>query len=364
MQAFASSLLRAPVARLALVCAGALAVLPALELGYRLHTHRPVLVLDDWRATRIEDTAFGERGRYDGELGWAPRDGYESERYNTLDYGLRRNFCESAVRTGAILAVGDVFTNGGIEVADGETWPAHLERLADAPVLNGGVAGYAADQIVLRAERLLPLVRPSTLVVSLFEEAIGRTRLSSFGAAKPYFTIEGGGLVYHPPARRDAQPPSGWRADARDVLARSAVLDTVLSELAPAFWLGGATEHVIQEVDNDPVAVTCALLQRLKARADTDGTRLVLLMQHARKTIAQQEEPGTDASKVMACAASMGMEVVDQLPALRAKVAAAPGILDELYLQSDGYGQMTAKGNRSTAELVAAALDKTAALAK
>src|SRR5262245_46156432 len=102
--------------RLALACALVPLALVTLDLGYRAQSHRPVLALDDWRAARIEYLTFGERGRFDPVLGWAPRERYEGKHYNTLDLGIRRNFGEHEIRTGGVLAVGDVFTEGGSEV--------------------------------------------------------------------------------------------------------------------------------------------------------------------------------------------------------------------------------------------------------
>lgn len=353
-----------PFARAALVGAAALLALPALEIGYRLHSHRPALALEDWRAGRIEDIRFGERGRFDAELGWAPKDWFASTGYNTLDYGVRRNLSEKDLRTGGILAVGDVFTNGGNEVADGETWPAHLERLTGMPVLNAGVMGYATDQIILRAERLLPVVQPRTLVVGVFEETIERAGYASFGAPKPHFTIDRGELVHHPLTPLQEQPHADWRSRARAALAYSAVLDVVLAHVAPAFWLGNTDEQVMRKADNDPVAVTCALLQRLKARAETAGVQVLLLMQHGWKTVTETTEPGTDAKQVAACATAMGLEVIDQFTTLRAAAVESPGALDDLYLSTSDFGQMSSKGNRATAELLAGALGKVAALGK
>jgi hypothetical protein len=358
MPAFARRLLlRAPWRALACTLAAPLAFV-ALDLGYRAHWHRPVLTLEDWRAARIERLTFGERGQFDPMLGWAPREGYQSEDFNTLELGIRRNFDEDEVRTGGVLAVGDVFTEGGTEVADDETWPAYAERMSGEPVLNAGVAGYAADQIILRAEQLLSRVRPGTLVVGLFEETIARTGHSSFGTSKPYYTLDNGQLVYHAPRRVEPDTLSGWRARVRDAFGLSAVLDVVLSRLAPGYWHGKAGEDVFQAAGNDPVGVTCALLERVAQRAAQDGIRALLFLQPARKTVFERTEPGEHMKKIAACAASAGIEVIDQFEALRSLAIANPGALNDLYLQGDGYGQMTSAGNWHAADLVARALNR------
>ena len=113
MQAFARPLLHG-ASRLALACALAPLAFVALDLGYRAQLHRPLLAHDDWRSARIERLMFGSRAQFDPLLGWAPREDYQSEDYNTLDLGIRLNFGEDGIRTGGVLAVGDVFTEGGI----------------------------------------------------------------------------------------------------------------------------------------------------------------------------------------------------------------------------------------------------------
>jgi hypothetical protein len=356
MQAFPRPLLHG-ASRLALACALAPLAFVALDLGYRAQLHRPLLTLDDWRSARIQRLMFGDRAQFDPLLGWAPREGYQSEDYNTLDLGVRLNFDEDEIRTGGVLAVGDVFTEGGIEIADGETWPALVERMTGEPVINAGVAGYAADQIVLRAEQLLPQARPTTLVVGLFEETIARAGQSFFGSSKPYFTLDGGQLAYHAPRRAEPDAVTGWQAGVRDVLGRSAVLDAVLSRLAPSYWQGRAGEGVFHSAGNDPVGVTCALLERLKKRADGDGIRVLLLLQHARKTVSERTEPSEDMRTVAACAAATGIEVIDQFETLRSLAIANPGAVNDLY-RKDGYAQMTSTGNWHTADLVARALNK------
>jgi hypothetical protein len=357
MQAFARPLLRG-AAWLALAFLLAPLAFAALDLGYRAQLDRPLLALDDWRAARIERLMFGDRAQFDPVLGWAPREEFESDNFNTLDLGIRRNFNEDGLRTGGVLAVGDVFTEGGTEVADSETWPAQLERMTGEPVLNAGVAGYAADQIVLRAEQLLAQARPGTLVLGLYEETIPRTGQSSFGSSKPYYTLEGGQLTYHPPRRTEPDALSGWPARLRDVLSRSAVLDAVLSRLSPSYWQGKAGEEVFQSAGNDPVAVTCAVLERVAKRAQQDGIRMLLLLQHARKSVFDRTEPVEDMQHVAACAAPLGVEVIDQFQTLRGLAIANPGALNDLYLNGEGYGQMSPIGNWHAADLVARALNR------
>jgi hypothetical protein len=156
----------------------------------------------------------------------------------------------------------------------------------------------------------------------------------------------------------DATTPA-WQARVRDILGYSAVLDVVLGNVAPRYWTGGTGQPVFQKIDNDPVGVTCALLQRLKRRADADGVRLLLFMQHGRIVIAQREEPLEDARKVAQCATASRVEVVDQFGALRAIAAANPEALRELYLKG---GRMSPKGNRQGAELLASAIDNAPAI--
>jgi hypothetical protein len=353
-----SSFLHGRIASAAMVCAFALFGCAAVEFGYRLHSQRSVFAFNNWRAWRIEYQTFGGAGKFDPLLGWVSKEWHEGDGHNTIAHGLRRNpqGQEDQVRAGAILAVGSEFTHGGRDVDDDETWPAQLERLVGTPVLNGAVVGYATDQIVLRAELLLPLLRPKTLIVGFAGEEIQRASLSSYGSSKPYFTLENGELRYHPPAPlivHDAATPA-WQARVRDILGYSAVLDVVLGLVAPRYWTGTAGQPVFKRIDSDPAGVTCALLVRLKQRTDADGVRLLLFMQHAQRVVTQKEQPGEDAKKVTQCATTTGIEVVDQFEPLRALAFASRDGLRDLYAK----GLMSAKGNRHAAELLARAIDK------
>lgn len=355
-----SSLLHGRNAARALACISALLTLLAVEIGYRVHTERPVLVLGNWREWRIEYYTFGHRGMFDPVLGWTLQEDYASDRFNTLDRGIRRNFREHAAREGAILAVGGQFTEGGEGVADPETWPAQLEGIIGTPVLNGGVTGYAPDQIVLRAEDLMELVRPKAVIVGLVGEQISWAGQRSLqGAPKPYFLLDKGELTYHPPGPvPEGYSLPAWQAALRDALGRSAVLDVALDRLAPGYWSGRGAQPVMQKLDNDPVGVTCALLRRLKGRADRSAAPVLLFMQHQMPTIAEKDGPGEDAKLVAACATAMGIEVVDQFAGLRAIAVTSGDALRKLYVDGHSDGPLSAEGNRHAAKLLAPALSK------
>ena len=91
--------------------------------------------------------------------------------------------------------MGDSFTYGD-EVRDEEAWPAQLQRITGRRVLNGGVTGYGFDQIVLRAEQLVDVHKPSVVIVGFIADDIRRTEMCRmWWRDKPWFAIEGDELV-------------------------------------------------------------------------------------------------------------------------------------------------------------------------
>lgn len=332
-----------------------------IELAFRLAMGLPLLKIHDWRMARLTDARVGEQADFDARLGWVPRSGYASEEHNTLDHGIRRNGNETAIRPGHVLAVGDSFTEGW-EVDDDDTWPAYLELMAGMPVLNGGVGGYGTDQIVMRAEQLLPIARPHTLIVSFLSFDIQRAGHVAYGAQKPWFSIDKGELRYHAPAPPEARGEPGWWSRAewsvRDVLAHVAAIDFIMARLDQDFWYGGEKREYIK-ANNDPIQVTCLLLERLKKQTDTMGVRALLFMQYYAPAVIESERQPADALQVMACAAKAGFEVVDHFPSLRALVRQNPNAMVDYYFFDDGeFQHMNAKGNAHAASVVLEALRK------
>src|SRR5262249_44295496 len=127
-------------ANLALLALSLLVALVIAEVGFRVAAGRPVFKLASWRAERVASERLGEfKAIPDAVRGWVPRPwSHHEDGYTTIDHGVRQNFGEKTIRTGAALAVGDSFTEGW-EVKDHESWPALLEKKIGMPVINAGV---------------------------------------------------------------------------------------------------------------------------------------------------------------------------------------------------------------------------------
>lgn len=146
------------------------------------------------------------------DLGWQVVSFHENSIFNTIEYDIRKNTPETALAKGAVLVVGVSFAVGS-EVSDGDSWPAYLEQKLGIPVMNAGVGAYGTDQIMLRAEELMPVLRPKTLVAGFPQDDILRAGYSSYGAPKPWFSIEDGELLYHSP-KLTGYVPGGALAEA------------------------------------------------------------------------------------------------------------------------------------------------------
>jgi hypothetical protein len=327
------------------------------EIGFRVVMEVPILDGTNWRADGARFNRIGARAIIDPLLGWTLKPHYRTEAFNTLDHGFRRNFAETEIRTGGILAVGDSFTEGFDEVRDAGTWPAQLEKIMGTPVVNAGVAGYATDQIILRAEQILPIVKPKTLIVGFTEVDIYRAALSEAGAPKPYFTIENGELVYHPPGPLESGEREGLVGKAvRAVLGYSALSNHLFSRLTPEFWYP-AEASLYEEVENEPIDIACKLLARLKQQTDDNQIRLMLFLQYAGELVLEEPVIVTDMTKITECSEKAGIHVIDQFAPLKAVTHSNPDLVVLYYrLNGEEFGHMTSKGNEHAAQLLAGAL--------
>src|SRR5262249_60232149 len=115
----------ARLGNVALALTSMLASFLAIEIGYRLVAGLPVLRLANWRTEQIVMVNLGElKAVPDPLLGWTNKaSSYNEDGYSTLEYGVRKNFEETAIRTGGMPAAGDAVTEG-LAVKDDESWPA------------------------------------------------------------------------------------------------------------------------------------------------------------------------------------------------------------------------------------------------
>lgn len=327
------------------------------EAGFRIANGVSLLDTQNWRLDGVRTKRIGDRAIADAKLGWTLKTGYRSEGFDTIDHGIRQNFDEERMRPNGILAVGDSFTEGFDEVVDAATWPAHLEKKLAVPVINGGVAGYATDQIILRAEELLPIVQPKTLIIGFTEVDISRAALSDAGAPKPYFTVENNELIYHPPGPLDPKvEESSFGSAVRGVLGYSFLANHLISRLAPKFWY--PTEaSVYTEVENDALDVTCRLLDRLKRQTSDKKIRLLLFLQYGGELVLEEPAIVEDMRGVTDCAQKLGIQIVDQFAPLKALTNGNPDKVAEYFvLHGEEFGHMSSKGNEHAAQLLADAI--------
>jgi hypothetical protein len=330
--------------RLALLAASIVATLVVLELGCRVALgryylrHWPNLVLD----LREGSARYAHQAlRHDPELGFVPRPGHVPPHAAHDADGMRQTLSPAGIADRPVLlASGDSFTYGA-EVDDAETWPSQLQALLSVRVVNGGVASYGLDQIVLRTEQLVRALRPAAVVVSFISDDLRRNELSRFvGFDKPYLIQTGdavalaGQPVPSPlPAR---QSLSFWD----HVFGWSALLEAVLPRIGwPEDWPYDSV-RVLPRGAGERMA--CPLMRRLEVLS------LPILV------VAQYDEEAWDtrlaaeqrrlASVVLSCAAQAGLATLDTFSVLDARGRRG------LFLPE---GHLTAEGNALTAKAIA-----------
>jgi hypothetical protein len=334
------------------------ALLIAGELGARWlrdRQGRPPFATGSYRDQRIDLIRRGYPAVHDPLLGYRPRPGFASadNRWRalvTIDAdGLRGNGAPRPAGARGVLAVGDSFTFGD-QVADGETWPAALERALGRPVWNGGVFGYSFAQTVLRAEQLLE--RPGqravdTLVVSLIPDDIKRCEQSKRFTEVPWYDVVGGELVLQNVPVPDTADSALDRQWLRRALGYSALCDTLFWNTVPTWWVGDQREVWVHPRGTGNV-IAAKLLDRLAAACRARSVRLLLVLQD----IAEPADwARADGRALLAHAAATGVEALD-LQSRFDELARAQPELKQRYFA----GHMTAAGNAWVAGEIAAAL--------
>jgi hypothetical protein len=327
------------------------------EIVVRIATHNSLITFPDFRVVRLPPVAFHDAIEYDALLGWRLKAFLHSQGFNTIEFGFRSNGVEGAhVRTGGVLAVGSSFTAGS-EVTDAETWSAHLERLIDAPVNNAGQGGHNADQIIMRAEQLLPTIRPEVVVVDLIPDNVVGAGYSSYGWPKPYFTLQDGLLVAHnQPVPTVPEAPRDGSA-LKAIFSRSILVDRFMAAFFSDYWFSSGRSGFVQ-TDADAIGVTCRLLDRLKVQTNAAGVRLILYLQYASSHIISTPQQAIQSAKVKECAEASAIEVIDEFSSLKTLYTRDPEGLRAYYVkETDGtLGHKSSLGNLQVAKMIEAAL--------
>ncbi|MBS0222573.1 MAG: hypothetical protein JSR91_17735 [Proteobacteria bacterium] len=342
------------LSRAGLVVASIVVSLGLLELGLRAWNG----YLGTWpNFVRDARTVLTQREKSrfldDPILGYVPRPNYSAKGVSFDADGFRRTGDAPTTSDDApILAVGDSYTYGD-EVTDLETWPAHLQALTGRRVLNAGVSGYGFDQTVLRAEAA-SAHHPSTIVVSFIADDVRRTEMRrQWGAEKPYFDLQGSGLVLRnvpvPPRPDPRTTLNFWQR----TLGYSYLVDFTLRRLGLLYgWFG---DHIRVHPAGEGEQIACRLTVRLqKLQRITDAQVLVLaqydpVVWQDRQFAAEQRRI---TRALLACARHRGLDVLDTFDALAAW--SGKGGPSGLY----GQWHMNDRGNALTAKLVAAALER------
>jgi hypothetical protein len=295
----------------------------------------------------------------DERLGYVPRPGYSG-----TDHGGRTplTFDDSGLRAHhrgrpppsrtapPVLVVGDSYAMGA-QVVDDESWPAHLQAALDRRVLNGGVPGYGFDQIVLRAERLVPVVRPDLLLVGFIADDMRRAQMRVlWGLDKPYFDVVDDALVLRNVPTRPPAADNAPLDPLRRVLGYSFMMDVVMRRLGlMMYWRRGQPSHM-EPAHDQGSRVACLLMDRLRRLGDTHAARIVVVAQYSTQAWLQPSalrEETQMVADLLACARAKGLDALDTRAAVEAAVR-AEGVW---HYHVDNH--MNNAGNRLTATLLA-----------
>jgi hypothetical protein len=277
----------------------ALLALAAAEIALRLAYDRieALTGVTAWETGRYEDLTY-HWDRYDPTLGWTNLPGYESDervpfRVRINAQGLRgeRDTAPAAAPGVTRIAVLGDSTTFGEEVDDAHTVPAHVEAaLPGTEVLNFGVHGYGAGQMMLLLEARVFDFEPDVVVVVYLALDIFRDTEAAFVHAKPVFALEEGRVAVRnvPVPERSRQPflqrhsfVAAWlwgrpRAlpAATGIEEHAALLSAIVARMQEACAARGVPLAVVHLIDRNTLE---AARRDPAIRAAVDAMRAVVL---------------------------------------------------------------------------------------
>jgi hypothetical protein len=362
-------------ALLSLSCLACLAIFVAvLHAHYRDHAHE----------LKVGRPAYGIEGDYfipDTTLGWRltpsdrgsvvdTRSGKTSSFYSTDARGFRGG--DGAPRAeveGVVL--GDSMVQG-YWLADDETMPAELSRLAEGTVLNLGVGGYSTDQEYLLLRSTFANVKPRWVAVVFFANDLPYLdKGEAWGYAKPCFTIKDGIVDFDQPP--SAVPVSDVRtAPANRVepfdprrASRAYTIECARRALGlfrhpvrtwnRLFRRDAGTMELPREAYGDPRALArewnlaFQFLHRMKTETESRGARFLVVFLPEFAQARDETIPSALQEAFVAGCASNGIPCLEPLAEIRAGQR-----VESLYFLDDGH--LSPHGAKFLADLVAPAL--------
>lgn len=324
-----------------------------LEIGLRIWFGVDPLKLVNFRTEHKIEDQFKGLVRYDPDLGWTMSPNTIVGDLGTVNHGIRRNSAtQTSAEPGGWLVSGSSFTAGS-GADDANTWPALLEGRENIAVHNAAVGGFALDQVVLRAESLLDIMKPDVLFVDLMQTTISWTGYSVLTRPKPYFVVKDGELQRPVPAvplleKEPAELSLVWH-----YAAYSYLIDRVMAAIDAQTWYARTGESVVN-APGDPVEVSCALLDRIAAKTAERGIRLVIVSIPTGQEIAISKEPASVVAQVEQCAMRSGLQIVPIRQRMHEDIESGIVKPEDIYLLSDGLpiGHMTIPGNEYVARIV------------
>jgi hypothetical protein len=354
-----------PIGRVAAVAGMVIASIAlsllALEAGVRVLDGVPVFSTVNFVAVELDQVHKPGKVQvhYDPRVGWVQAPNLKLKEFTTGEYGVRMSGPEIVrLQEGAVLMVGDSF-GAGSEVGDADSWPAQLERVIGRQVINAGAGGYGLDQIVLRAETLLPLLKPGILLVQTrlaFGILVNRMSIHG-GAPKPYFTVQNGELVLHNepvPRMASSSRDIGW---VRSVLGHSYLVQYAMTRLNLLQWWAVPIPGKYEISNDEAVDVGCLLMRRLGELRDRHNIPVAVVFQYSGPEVMDAALAWEkDRDRIIGCAERARLEIVDILSALRS-VYKTEGLSEyqKLWMMRDNnraYGHMSPAGNRLIANLI------------
>ena len=298
---------------------------------------------------------------FDKFLGWTQRPNIHdlTGNMNTIDFGIRKNTENTKITDNTILAVGSSFTAGS-EVRDNESWPAHLEKELNFPVLNAGIGGYGTDQILLRGDMLFDAIKPELVIVSFLQDDIERTQFSSASRPKPYFKIVNNELIYYPPLYVPGlQKVTNYllinktRQVVLKLFSYFNVIDHIMKSNFSYIWYKTSlVNHT--KVKTDKVKVTCLLLEKFRKKIKDSGSELLVLIQYGGAFIEGFSSPKKVLKDVVKCSNKLDIVTIDTFKILKGLSERNLNNFKKLYVMSgkNKYGHMSSKGNKFISDII------------